>query len=127
MTRPPDRRSSVAAWLATSHGLRLGSGVSIVPSRIVDVRIAAAVSDTQASTPHVGSYAKKPSHPAASASAASSAASAASPAGITYPYFMTVNLRPAYDRMCPCWPPSRPACAPSPRSGRTRCWSWSWP
>src|SRR5690606_39232464 len=97
MTRPPERLSSVSTWLATSHGLRLGSGVSMVPSRIVDVRMAAAVSMIHASLPHVGSQQKNPSQPACSASAARSAATRASPPGNTKPYFM--------GRSCPVPPP----------------------
>ena len=44
-------RSSVATWLATFHGLRQGSGVSIVPSRIRLVPTAIAASRLHASTP----------------------------------------------------------------------------
>jgi hypothetical protein len=63
----------------------------MVPSLIRDVRMAAAVSMTHASTPHTGSQTKKPSHPDRSAIAASSAAVAASPAGSTNPYFTTAR------------------------------------
>ena len=89
--------SRVAAWLATSHGFRFGSGVSIVPNRIRSVRIAAAVSITHASMPHVGSDTKKPSQPARSASAARSAATDASPDGSTNPYFMGQKLSAGTD------------------------------
>jgi hypothetical protein len=51
MARPSESSSSVAAWLATFHGRRQGSGVSMVPNAIVDVRIAIALSNAHASTP----------------------------------------------------------------------------
>ena len=70
---------------ARSHGLIRGTGVSIVPRRRVLVRIAAAVSATQASTPQTASHTNRASHPLPSASAAASAISAASPNGITNP------------------------------------------
>ena len=54
------------------------SGVIIVPRRMRCVTIAAAASETQASTPHTGSHTKNPSQPASSAAWANSAAVRAS-------------------------------------------------
>jgi len=51
MARPPESWSSVATWLATFHGRRHGSGVSIVPSRMPVVATAMAASMLQASGP----------------------------------------------------------------------------
>ena len=56
-----------------------GSGVSMVPNRIREVRIAAAASVTQASWPHTASQVKIVSHPASSAATARSANSSATP------------------------------------------------
>ncbi len=50
------------------------TGVIIVPRRMRCVVIAAAASETQASTPHTGSQTKNPSQPASSAAWAKSAA-----------------------------------------------------
>ena len=92
MTRPFDSRSTVATWPASSHGLRRGSGVSIVPSRSCFVRHAATASATHASTPHTGSQTNKPSQPCSSATAASSPISAASAHGTTKPNFMSTII-----------------------------------
>ncbi len=58
VTRPPDSRSTVATWLASSAGRRRDGGVSNVPSRMRDVRTAATASEIHASTPHTGSQTK---------------------------------------------------------------------
>ncbi len=75
----------MATWPASSHGSRRGIGVSIVPIRIRSVRIATAVSATQASMPQTGSHTKNASQPCSSATAARSAAVRASPYGSTHP------------------------------------------
>jgi hypothetical protein len=90
ITRPLDRLSSVAVSLASFHGRMRDSGVSMVPSLIRSVRMAAAARQTHASTPHTGSQTKNPSHPACSAIAAVSAAVRASPLGRVNPNFMKV-------------------------------------
>src|SRR3954451_4040856 len=61
VTRPSDNRSTVATWLASSHGRRRDGGVSRVPRRMRDVRTAATASAIHASTPHTGSHTKSPS------------------------------------------------------------------
>ncbi len=75
----------MAVSLASFHGRMRAIGVSIVPRRMRSVTIAAAVRQTQASTPQTGSQTKIPSQPAASAARAASATSRASPKGITKP------------------------------------------
>jgi hypothetical protein len=85
--RPPDSRSRVTVSLASFQGRRLGSGVTIGPSRSRSVARATAVSSTQGSamrsrqafTNARWSQTKNPSQPAASASAASPATVRASP------------------------------------------------
>jgi hypothetical protein len=67
-------------WLATSQGLRRGSGVSMVPTRMRSVRVAAAASAIQAAIPHTPSQTKKASQPC------SSATTARSPAVRAFPY-----------------------------------------
>jgi hypothetical protein len=51
IARPPEIWSSVATWLATFHGRRQGSGVSMVPSLTRLVLAAIAPSIVQASGP----------------------------------------------------------------------------
>ena len=49
--RPPESWSSVATWLASFHGRRHGTGVSMVPSRTRSVRTAIAAITVHGSTP----------------------------------------------------------------------------
>lgn len=86
--RPPDTWSSVTTWLATFHGRRHGSGVSIVPNRIRSVLAATAHSSPHGSTPYAASQTKTPSHPACSASTACSNCSPAVPPGKMNPYLI---------------------------------------
>ena len=58
---------------ARSQGRIRGSGVSMVPNRIRDVRMAAAARVTHASCPQTASQVKIVSHPASSAATARSA------------------------------------------------------
>ena len=75
----------MATWLASSQGRRRDGGVSIVPRRMVDVRVAATAREIHASTPHTGSHTNSPSQPAASAVAARSPMASASAHGTTNP------------------------------------------
>ncbi len=138
---PRLRRSSVTVWRASTTGRWRGSGVTRVPSRMVEVAKAAAVSATHGSTTSIGpgpngktwSHRKKPSQPALSADAAQSATRRASRPcpkfGMLRPIRIRIRIRDTLDqtadqgRECECLPTRRRKLVLVACHHWTHCWS----